>query len=140
MLLKDLDFEGAFKYIDEATGADWKGKDLKQAKHIPNIDILLLAVRKVIMEFSRVNNSFTQWQKIQAKCLKFFLTACAQKSARTWHIKTKTNIFSRSGKNEIFDTFPTVPGVQTSFRQWFSKKSLNFTKSEKKNRESLFTF
>ena len=60
MLLKDLDFEVAFKYIDEATVADWKGKDLKQAKHIPNIDILLLAVRKVIMEFFRVNNSFTQ--------------------------------------------------------------------------------
>ena len=47
MLLRDLDFEVAFKYIDEATVADWKGKDLKQAKHIPNIDILLLAVRKV---------------------------------------------------------------------------------------------
>ena len=60
MLLKDLDFEMAFKYIDEATVADWKGKDLKQAKHIPNIDILLLAVRKVVMVFSRVNNSFTQ--------------------------------------------------------------------------------
>ena len=76
MLLKDLDFEVAFKYIDEATVADWKGKDLKQAKHIPNIDILLLAVRKVIMVFSRVNNSFTQWQKSQAKRLKnYFLTA-----------------------------------------------------------------
>ena len=57
MLLKDLDFEVAFKYIDEATVADWKGKDLKQAKHIPNIDILLLAVRKVRMLFSRVSFS-----------------------------------------------------------------------------------
>ena len=37
-------------------------------------------------------------------------------------------------------TFVTlnVPGVPTSFRQEFSKKSLNVTKSEK-TRESLFT-
>ena len=32
-----------------------------------------------------------------------------------------------------------VPGIPTSFGQEFSKKSQNFTKSEK-NRESLFTF
>ena len=32
-----------------------------------------------------------------------------------------------------------VPGVPTSFRQEFSKKSLNVTNSEK-SRESLFTF
>lgn len=37
----------AFNLFDEATVADWKGKDLKQANNIPNIDILLLAVRKV---------------------------------------------------------------------------------------------
>ena len=35
-----------------------------------------------------------------------------------------------------------LPGVPTSFRQEFSKKSVNVTKSEKtqKSRESLFTF
>ena len=32
-----------------------------------------------------------------------------------------------------------VPGVQTSFRQEFSQKSLNVTNSEK-TRQSLFTF
>ena len=32
-----------------------------------------------------------------------------------------------------------LPGVPTSFRQEFSKKSLNVTNSEK-TRESLFTF
>ena len=37
----------AFHLFDEASVADWKGKDLKQANNIPNIDILLLAVRKV---------------------------------------------------------------------------------------------
>ena len=60
MLLRDLDFEVAFKYIDEATVADWKGKDLKQAKHIPNIDILLLAVRKVIIVFFKHSENLIQ--------------------------------------------------------------------------------
>ena len=60
MLLRDLDFEVAFKYIDEATVADWKGKDLKQAKHIPNIDILLLAVRKVIIVFFKRSENLIQ--------------------------------------------------------------------------------
>ena len=34
----------------------------------------------------------------------------------------------------------TIPGVPTSFRPEFSQKSQNVTKSEKKTRESLFTF
>ena len=38
-----------------------------------------------------------------------------------------------------FTQFLKIPGVPTSFRQEFSKKSLNITKSEK-TRESLFTF
>ena len=36
-----------FNLSDEATLADWKGWDLSQTKSIPDIDILLLAVRKV---------------------------------------------------------------------------------------------
>ena len=36
-------------------------------------------------------------------------------------------------------TLTNIPGVTTSLGQEFSKKSLNFTKSEK-TRESLFTF
>ena len=69
MLLRDLDFEVAFKYIDEATVADWKGKDLKQAKHIPNIDILLLAVRKVTIfsEFD-VCKMWILWKMLLWKC------------------------------------------------------------------------
>ena len=35
--------------------------------------------------------------------------------------------------------FPNIPGVPTSFRQEFSKKSLIVTNSEK-TRESLFSF
>ena len=48
-LIKDLECQVAFNLFDEATVADWKGKDLKQANNIPNIDVLLLAVRKVFI-------------------------------------------------------------------------------------------
>jgi len=44
--IKDLGYKVKFNLLDEATLADWKGKDLRQAKSIPNIDILILAVRK----------------------------------------------------------------------------------------------
>ena len=45
--IEDLGYKVKFNLLDEATLADWKGKDLRQAKSIPNIDILILAVRKV---------------------------------------------------------------------------------------------
>ena len=55
--IKDLGYKVKFNLLDEATLADWKGKDLRQAKSIPNIDILILAVRKVskfsAIEFGR---------------------------------------------------------------------------------------
>ena len=46
-LITDLGYNVKFNLSDEATLADWKGWDLSQTKSIPDIDILLLAVRKV---------------------------------------------------------------------------------------------
>jgi hypothetical protein len=37
--------------FDEASVADWRGRDLRQANRIPNIDLLLLAVRQVSTTF-----------------------------------------------------------------------------------------
>lgn len=45
-LITDLGYNVKFNLSDEATLADWKGWDLSQTKSIPDIDILLLAVRK----------------------------------------------------------------------------------------------
>ena len=46
-LIKDLECQVSYNLFDEATIADWKGRDLRQTNSIPNIDILLLAIRKV---------------------------------------------------------------------------------------------
>jgi len=45
-LIADLGYNVKFNLSDEATLADWKGWDLSQTKSIPDIDILVLAVRK----------------------------------------------------------------------------------------------
>ena len=46
-LIRDLDCQVIFTFFDEANVADWKGRDLRQANSIPNIDLLLLTIRKV---------------------------------------------------------------------------------------------
>lgn len=46
-LVKDLDCQVAFNMFDEASLADWRGRDLREAHRIPNFDILVVAVRKV---------------------------------------------------------------------------------------------
>ena len=48
MPIRDLDSgDLVLNFFDEASVADWKGHDLRQAHRIPNIDVLLLAIRKV---------------------------------------------------------------------------------------------
>lgn len=42
-----MDCQVIFTFFDEANVADWKGRDLRQANSIPNIDLLLLTIRKV---------------------------------------------------------------------------------------------
>ena len=49
-----------FNLSDEATLADWKGWDLSQTKSIPDIDILLLAVRKVNILHLNSSGSYIQ--------------------------------------------------------------------------------
>ena len=46
-LVNDLGYEVSFSMFDEASVADWRGRDLRQATSIPNIDLLLLSVRRV---------------------------------------------------------------------------------------------
>lgn len=41
-----MDCQVIFTFFDEANVADWKGRDLRQANSIPNIDLLLLTIRK----------------------------------------------------------------------------------------------
>ena len=47
VLIRDLDCQVILNFFDEANVADWKGRDLRQANRIPNIDVLLLVIRKV---------------------------------------------------------------------------------------------
>ncbi len=46
-MIKDLEYNISFNIYDEANVAQWKGRDLRQATYPPNIDILLLAIKKV---------------------------------------------------------------------------------------------
>jgi hypothetical protein len=42
-----LGFHLSFNVFDEASVTDWKGRNLKVANQIPDIDILIIAVQKV---------------------------------------------------------------------------------------------
>lgn len=45
-MIKDLEYNISFNIYDEANVAQWRGRDLRQATYPPNIDILLLAIKK----------------------------------------------------------------------------------------------
>ena len=45
-IIKDLGYQISFSVFDEASVAEWKGSDLRLAKEIPNMDVMVLAVRK----------------------------------------------------------------------------------------------
>jgi hypothetical protein len=42
-----LGYQLSFNVFDEASVTEWKGRDLKPANQIPNIDIIIIAVKKV---------------------------------------------------------------------------------------------
>ena len=42
----------SFSVFDEASVTEWKGQDLKLADQIPNIDILVIAVKRVRIAIS----------------------------------------------------------------------------------------
>ena len=50
--VKDLGYLLSFSVFDEASVTEWKGRDLKLANQIPNIDILVIAVKRVSRLFS----------------------------------------------------------------------------------------
>ena len=41
----------SFSIFDGASVAEWRGKDLRLADNIPNIDLLVLGIEKVTIEF-----------------------------------------------------------------------------------------
>ena len=43
----DLGLQLSFDVFDEASVAEWRGKDLRQTSDIPNIDVIVLAVKRV---------------------------------------------------------------------------------------------
>ncbi len=48
-MVKDLGYQMSFNVFDEASVKEWKGEDLRLAKEIPNMDLIVLTLRKVIV-------------------------------------------------------------------------------------------
>ncbi len=46
-MVKDLGYQMSFSVFDEASVAEWKGVDLRLANEIPNMDVIVLAVKRV---------------------------------------------------------------------------------------------
>ena len=46
-LVGDLGYQLTFSYFDEASVSEWRGCDLRLACDLPNIDLIVLPVRKV---------------------------------------------------------------------------------------------
>ena len=46
-LVGDLGYQLTFTYFDEASVSEWKGCDLRLAHDLPNIDLVVLPIRKV---------------------------------------------------------------------------------------------
>ena len=42
-----MGYEFSFNIFDEASVSEWRGRDLKLVNQIPNIDLLVIAVKKV---------------------------------------------------------------------------------------------
>ena len=64
-LVGDLGYQLTFSYFDEASVSEWKGCDLRLACDLPNIDLIVLPVRKVrnrlrrnmCLKFSQIKTS-----------------------------------------------------------------------------------
>ena len=46
-MVGDLGYQLTFSYFDEASVSEWRGLDLRLASDLPNIDLVVLPVRKV---------------------------------------------------------------------------------------------
>ncbi len=46
-MIKDLGYQMSFSVFDEASVSEWKGVDLRLANEIPNMDLVVLAVKRV---------------------------------------------------------------------------------------------
>ena len=46
-MVGDLGYQLTFSYFDEASVSEWKGCDLRLAHDLPNIDLVVLPIRKV---------------------------------------------------------------------------------------------
>ena len=46
-MVGDLGYQLTFSYFDEASVSEWRGCDLRLACDLPNIDLIVLPVRKV---------------------------------------------------------------------------------------------
>ena len=46
-MLSDLGYQMTFSVFDEGEVSEWKGEDLRLANEIPNMDLVVLAIRKV---------------------------------------------------------------------------------------------
>ena len=48
-LVQDLGYQLTFSVFDEASVAEWRGRDLRLANEIPKIDLIVVFVRKVFV-------------------------------------------------------------------------------------------
>jgi hypothetical protein len=46
-LVGDLGYQLTFSIFDEASVSEWKGRDLRLANELPNMDLIVLPVRQV---------------------------------------------------------------------------------------------
>ena len=46
-MVGDLGYQLTFSYFDEASVSEWKGCDLRLAYDLPNVDLVVLPIRKV---------------------------------------------------------------------------------------------
>ena len=56
-MVGDLGYQLTFSYFDEASVSEWKGCDLRLAHDLPNIDLVVLPIRKVRVSGLYINFS-----------------------------------------------------------------------------------
>ena len=60
----DLGYQLTFSYFDEASVSEWKGCDLRLAHDLPNIDLVVLPIRKVRTKESGLRINFSLSKKM----------------------------------------------------------------------------
>jgi hypothetical protein len=71
-----LGYQLSFNVFDEASVTEWKGRDLKLADQIPDIDLIIIAVQKVCARLPGVDvmvTIFCDFRPYSAKKIGIFL-------------------------------------------------------------------